>query len=578
MTQASKPKANTHHIQFTLVDDNLDVIKQPRAYQLSWTPAGEKQATTIKGMTDAAGQTQRVQTAGPVVVTLEIAPPDGGPCEMVGSTTTRPLAKQASVRVQLQFSGQATSQLKQNQACAQLTVREGKQRIQYVINNLPKYKTYKTYLQNLPYFIVNADTLEVLSDSAQAPKEAPRMQGTQTQVSTAVVHVDGIKEVGLVLGSATDDRSRWKAKNLVFYKVTPKESGLTQIIINEFGEVGIPAVDAVKVNDFKTTLNGNVWAQMCRSFTVADVQAMLPGGLNISAAQPTDMQIDYARARGVITDAQAQAYKAQRLARHDAATQTRPAGKAEFPQAKPLPPLQYWCNWAELLEPIYAGHIVDSEPPNPQIPDIDPKTKKQKLDPKTKKPLTAQKYTGKVYQKLVLQGEGKIIIRPLGLTLALAGPISTGGEPFAENAQEITGLSKAAVMAKTHPFTYLAVLEACHDCAVHYLRIGCTWRPMIGSVFHKLGDAIDIGKIDSEADAAPAFTFLNATVDTLADKFTRALDGHRYAKANGTIYNRDHLPTNAPRHDDHLHFTADRLKQVCQQDITIPKIAKSDAH
>lgn len=581
---ASKAKAqiNTHHIQFLLVDDKLTAIIEPRPYKISWTPKGEKLTSIVEGTTDAKGHTQLIQTHGQVAVTLEIAPPNDNKCEMIGTTTTRPINKRAEVRVQLQFSGQAVSQVKPSQTCAQLTVREGKQRIQYVINNLSKYKTYANYLKSLPYFIVNADTLEVISDLSEPPKEAPKMVGSNTQVSTAIVSVDGIKRVGLVLGSATDDPMRWREDNkaLVFYKVEPKDTGLTQIVINEIGEAGVDFTDATKVTDFKSTLNGNVWAKMCRTYTGQDIKAMLPGGLSISTKTPTEMQIDYALQQGHITQDQAIAYKADRTKRIEAAKKLEPTPK---PKAKstngtdhknatakeqPLPELQYWCSWAELLGPIYTGQIEDGTPPNPQIPVVDPKTKKQKIDPDTKKPLTRNQFSDDKYIELTAQGEGKIIIRPLGLTLELSGVISTGGEPFAQNAQEITELGKAAIMAKTHPFTYLAMLESCHDCGVHYVRIGCTWRPMIGSVFHKLGDAIDIGKIDSENDAAKAFTFLNTKVDVLADKFTRSLNGHRYAKAGSTIYNFDNLPANAPFHDNHLHFTADRLKPVAEQDKT----------
>jgi hypothetical protein len=573
------PKKSTqaaqHHLQFALLGPNFEALIEPRQYKLTWTNQGEKTPQVTAGATDEQGLTQRISTLGKVPVTLQIAPPDSSDCKLVGSATAKPLTSKPLVRVQLAFAAQVTSAPKPMNACERITVREGLQRIQFEIHNITRYTSetsgasYPNYLNELPYLIVNADTLEIISDQLEPPTVAPRMTGSASKISTAIVNVDGIKTVGLVLGSATDDQSIWKAdkgEKAVFFRVQPKESGLTSVVIQEVPRTSSLATDGVKQTvNYKGELNGAVWASICRSFTVDDVKRILPGSLEVVAKHPNEMQIAYAQSRGILNETQAQTYREALAARQDS------KGSAKKPATPPdLPPLTYACSWAELLAPIYEGHIEHGDPPNPQVPvmETDPKTKarRPKLDPVTKEPVTKLKFNGDKYEALKLQGDGQILIKPLGLTLELSGSIVNFGEPMAQNAQEVTGLAKDKVMAKTHPYAYLALLESCMNCGVTYVMINCTWRPMIGSVLHKLGDAIDIGKIDNDSDSLKMFTFLNAQVDDLADRFTKALNTHRYAKPGLTIYNFDNLPANAPFHHNHLHFTADRLKPLQDQD------------
>jgi len=584
-TKKAAPPPPPHHLQFVLVDPSFNAITEARKYKLSWKNVGDKKSQEVSGSTDDTGSTQLITTAGKVPVTLEIAPPDGTTCQIVGTASSKPVSSKPSVRVQLNFAAQVTSAPKAMQACEQITVREGLQRIQFEIHNVQRYTSetsgasYETRLQTLPYLIVDADKLEVICDTLALPAKAPRMTGTTAKVATAIVNVDGVKNVGLVLGSATDEPSIWKAasgRNTVLFQVTPRESGLTTVVITEVSKTNSLDQPGVRMaENFKGELNGAVWASICRSFTVDDVKRILPGSLEVVAKRPGEMQIAYAEERGVITAERAAEYRAALEARQ-ASTGTSPKDKK--PAAAELPPLTYTCPWAELLAPIYEGRIENAEPPNPQVPvmEVDPKTKarKPKIDPATKQPVTADKIPDTKYRALRLQGDGQILIRPLGLTLELSGSIVALGEPMAQNAQEVTGLPKGKVIAKTHPYAYMALLECCLECGVTYVMINCTWRPMIGSVLHKLGDAIDIGKIDNGSDTLKMFTFLNADVDDLADRFTRALDSHRYAAPGLTIYNRDNLPARAQYHDNHLHFTADRLKPLAEQDK--PRSAMAD--
>lgn len=576
--KAKLPPPPPHHLQFALCDPNFAPVTEPRNYRILWKNAGEQNEQVEAGSTDDKGLTVLVKTKGKVPVTLEVAPPDGSTCKIVGSTSSYPLEKKPQVKVQLKVSATAISAPKPTNMCEIVDVRRGEQRIQFEIHNVPRYtsltsgSTYASYLTTLPYLIVDAEKFEVISDDVVPSTKPRQMRGDHSKVSTDIVNVDGIKNVGLVLGSATDDPSIWKANDgkLIYFKTKPKDSGLTTVIVSEVSTTGSLKLETVEeTTDFRGELNGAVWAAICRSFTVDDVKRILPASLEIVSSKPNEMQIAYALERGVIT--------AEQAAAHRAALAERAAPTKGAKPAKAPPPLAFACPWSELLAPIYQGQIQNGDPPNPQVPDIDSKTKKQKIDPVTKLPVTKDKMLESLREVVVLQGDGQILIPALGLTLELSGSVVAGGEPMAQNAQEVTGLPKEQVIAKTHPYAYMALLESCMDCGVTYVMINCTWRPMIGSVMHKLGDAIDIGKIDSGSDSLKAFTFLNAKVDALADRFTKALNTHRYAAAGKTIYNFDNLPANAPFHHNHLHFTADRLKPLAEQDKPRPPMADQPA-
>lgn len=578
-TKKAAPPPPPHHLQFALVAPNFAPVSEPRDYKLSWTNIGDKKVQEISGKTDAQGLTELITTVGQVPVTLQIAPPEASDCKVVGSTKSKPLANKPLVRVQLQALASATSAPKPTNTCERMVVREGVQQIRFEMHNVQRYtsktsgSSYPNYLKQLPYLIVDATKMEVIGNTIVPNNTARKMQGDNGRVATETVNVDGVEEVGLVLGSATDSPDIWQANKgeLVLYKVKPKESGLTTVVISEVPDIGKFDNGVQKARDFKGTLNGETWAKLCRSFTVDDVKRILPGTLEITVPWPTPMHIDYALGRGVIDEAKAAAYRE--------AYETRQAAiKAGTKlESKPtLAPLGYTCTWVELLTPIYEGRIENAKPANPDVPVIDPKTKKPQVDPKTKQPVTRKKFDKPgEYDALVQQGDGQILIPPLGLTLELCGSITGLGEPMAQNAQEVTGLTKGKVIAKTHPYAYLALLECSMNCGVTYVQINCTWRPMIGSVLHKLGDAIDIGRIDNGTDNLRIFKFLNSQVDDLADRFTKALNSHRYAVPGLTIYNLDNLPANAPFHDNHLHFTANRLKPLAEEDKPRPPMADS---
>jgi hypothetical protein len=92
---------------------------------------------------------------------------------------------------------------------------------------------------------------------------------------------------------------------------------------------------------------------------------------------------------------------------------------------------------------------------------------------------------------------------------------------------------------------------------------------MYGSVLHKLGDAMDLTLVENEDHHAEAFRYGGGKVNTLAQAFGEALYKHRYAVQRALFYIGDAYNPGSPTdkaHNNHLHFTADRLKPLHEQD------------
>jgi hypothetical protein len=551
-----KPKAPPaeHHIQFALVDPAFAPVKEPRKYKMAWLNNGEKAITEQVGTTNADGLTALVKTKGKVPVTLEISPPDGSDCKVIGTASSRSLDKKPSVRVQLKATAEVTSAPKPSNKCETIDIREGKQQIRYVIKHVTGNGNK---LENLPYLVVDAEKMEVLSDGAKLDETARRFSGGSGQVATETINCDGVAKVGLVLGNATDDPTRWKDKQrrLVMFETKPRDSGLTTVVITEMpvpGEADEAAATPVS-ESFTATMTGGSWAHFSRAFTLEDVKQWLPGGLRVCTSHPTDTQLGYAVSKRFISTEQQQAYVAARKA-----------------PSKDLPPLEYDCAWTELLEPIYSGRFTEpAAPENKLVPKIDPATKKKVIDPATKQPVMVPQYSETEFERktngyrdAIQEGQGAIRIEPLGLTITLDASAT-------RNARQATGLTKQQILCRTHPYAYVVLLEGAATLPFHAVTLSSTWRPQLGSVLHKLGDAIDLTTLDCETDQLAVYSYKGSVVNALAKQFADFIANHRYARADRMYYSGDTYNTGTDsdnRHDDHLHFTVDRLRPPAEQD------------
>lgn len=528
--KASKPAPPPakHHLCFRLVDLQNNPIRE-RRYTLEWTDMGAQAPSRREGTTGADGRTVKITTQGQVAVSLAIAPPAGGQCRTVGqSVQSKPENKPFVVTVRLTFNATATTAPHSQNHCETLTLRQGKQRVKYVINNVSSVRNgagiYSSHLRSLPYFIIDASTLEVLH-GGKSFGEPAKFLGSRTQVSTVEVAVDGVASIGVVLGAAAGggiDNWRRNADVLVMYRVQPESEGLTTVNITETTQ--LPSEREIRNlgsaseegKERTAVLNGKVWAAFTRSYTVQDIRAWITGNLTYSnqggdltswykVAHPSLRQIEWAEQRGKIN--------AQQAAHYRKAVSSPTSGRKE---GGALPPLRMQLAWSELLEPFYSGQIVNI--------------------PKPGRPFS--------------QG-GEIIIAPLDLVLKL----QVG---FCDNAGEFTGASQADVISKNHPYIYIMLISACADAGVNYVEISGMWRPMLGSCLHKLGDALDIVAVDSHKDDIEKFGFNNSRVanNALANRFNALLYEHRYANSAQHIYMYDEYPHSAdPGHRNHLHIT-----------------------
>lgn len=512
-----KPIPAQCHLQVMLVDAQFAAITEPHQYKFTWTNLGENALQEEAGSTDSKGLTSIINTKGQVNVTVEITQPDGDKPETI-VTTTKALTQKPVKRLQMSFSAQALTALKQTNKVETLTVREGKQQVQYVIS---RYTGNSSKISGLPYLVVDADTMEVITDLSRPSGKASALPATGR---TEIINVDGIKKVGLVLGNSTDEASYWqkKANDVVLYKVAPKASGLTTVVITELAEIGDSYASESTVKDFKARLTGSVWAKFSRTYSLIDLGRILPGGLRISVASKDMVRRMYAS--GLMTKSQYDQFVSK--------------------QSAPKKPLEHRLEatipWVDLLAPIYSDQIVFATGDFP----------------------------------VSARGGGHLFIPQIAFTIRL-------DDDFCKNANTITGLQPGAVLAKTHPYAYMALLEVSHSLNVTSAMLSSTWRPMYGSRLHKLGDALDITKIDVIDDALGEFAYNNRIEDSIAEKFTSGLKGHRYAKSGAIYYNFSASAGNMANHDDHLHFTADRLKLLAEQDQapvqTPPKVADKPA-
>ncbi|WP_156455772.1 MULTISPECIES: hypothetical protein [Stenotrophomonas] len=524
------PPPAPHYLCFRVVDMQNSMIAG-RRYTLEWTDVGAQEASRREGTTAADGRTIKITTRGQVAVSVAIAPPSGGQCRSVGqSVQSKPENKPFVATVRLTFNATATTAPQSENHCETLTLRQGRQRVKYVINNVPRVPDgggwQDNHLKNLPYLIVDANTFEVLH-AGKGLNEPAKFTGSKTQVSTVEIAVDGVASVGIVFGAvANGDWDEWRRDpaNMVIYRLRPAAEGLTTVTITETTslrlDLSIVDLLATEGNGLQRTaiLNGKVWALCTRSYSVQGIRALITGNLTLpdedgslgawyQVARPSRGQIDWAEQHGKINAGQAAEYRT---------ALTLPAAVLAANAAALPSPLRMQLSWSELLEPFYSGQIVNVPLPN----------------------------------RAFSQG-GEIIIAPLDLTLKL----QVG---FCDNAGRYTGLSQVEIVAKNHPYIYMMLLSACAEAGVNKVEISGMWRPMLGSCLHKLGDALDIVAVDARNDRLAEFQFNRNRVanNALARRFNTLLYEHRYANSAQHIYQFDEYPHSADGHHlNHLHIT-----------------------
>lgn len=88
------------------------------------------------------------------------------------------------------------------------------------------------------------------------------------------------------------------------------------------------------------------------------------------------------------------------------------------------------------------------------------------------------------------------VTKPDKTTMKIIWPKSAFGNCM-ENIAAVTDLedAKKEIIPRVHPQTYKAFLKAAFDLNAEELEINSGWRPMLGSVLHRIGVGLDVGRI-----------------------------------------------------------------------------------
>ncbi|HEY0588397.1 MAG TPA: hypothetical protein VGD52_19850 [Pseudoduganella sp.] len=110
-----------------------------------------------------------------------------------------------------------------------------------------------------------------------------------------------------------------------------------------------------------------------------------------------------------------------------------------------------------------------------------------------------QKAVISIYKGEPQAGSNKITLdvrKPNGTTMKIIWP-SHAFDNCKKNVTVITGMesAKSEAMPRVHPNTYQAFMQAAFELDAQELEINSGWRPMLGSVLHRIGVGLDVGRI-----------------------------------------------------------------------------------
>jgi|GEM_PF-581096 len=110
-----------------------------------------------------------------------------------------------------------------------------------------------------------------------------------------------------------------------------------------------------------------------------------------------------------------------------------------------------------------------------------------------------QKAVISIYKGEPQAGQNKItldVLKPNGSTMKIIWP-SHAFDNCKKNVTVITGMesAKSEAMPRVHPNTYQAFMQAAFELDAQELEINSGWRPMLGSVLHRIGVGLDVGRI-----------------------------------------------------------------------------------
>jgi len=323
-------------------------------------------------------------------------------------------------------------------------------------------------LKNLPYAITASGNKERMLHSASAGKSFAVL-GNSPYTSAEVSVPDDVSEVEIYLGNDAYEVRRVKP----LFRVTPNAHGVTHVYIHELPQLrlrrlqsepataaGYPAANhAQTVRKPDDThigyLTGDVWKDFSYEFTVADV-SRLCGASNLTRP--------YAEDRGRNQVRPARAWPGVPPA---VMGEQRPGLPFPAPPANGLAPVParqgnlealMILDWAEVLSPIFEGR----------------------------------------YEGLIGTGHSDwgchVDLPVVNIRLRY----QQGAFANATGAGD--GVTVADVLKRTNPVTYKGVIEAAWKSGIDELVLSSSWRPMLGSILHRMGVGLDVVFVDDFDD------------------------------------------------------------------------------
>lgn len=331
-------------------------------------------------------------------------------------------------------------------------------------------------LANLPYIITSAsDKAKILTPNPKKtnPKSKisfVQLAGTQPLFKTVTVDVpDDVEEVVIYLGNDAYATRRLHP----LFKLKPHEQGVTIATIYETHKKALLKLQRdnktkekypiaaqsqlTKLSDtnFVGYLTGDVWKELSYEFGESDVKRLCD-------KSTLKRKFSEDRGRSEITP---QAASSEVIA----TSNSSPENSASTPNPSPASAVEKALksgeeetleitDWIQVLQPIYNGDIQDLTGKN------------------------CKEYSCHIDLPLV------------NIRLKYA----PGAFNNAIGAGETVTISD--VLSRTHPLAYKGVIEAAWKSGIDIVTISSTWRPMLGSILHRMGVAIDVTLVDDLDD------------------------------------------------------------------------------
>ncbi|UTA52747.1 hypothetical protein L3D22_10095 [Lysobacter soli] len=382
-------------------------------------------------------------------------------------------------------------------------------------------------LERLPYIVTAAGEKDRVLASTISGLSFARL-GTPPNTREIVVP-DDVTAVEIYLGNDAFAARR----HVPLFRVDLNHTGLTRVVIHELPTIRLSRLqaDPLHAPDYPATsargtarradnvhtgyLTGDVWKDLSYAFTLTDVARL---------CRPSTMTRQYAEARG-----REQIRPAGAPVRYPPTVTDAPRpGLPVVPAitARPPQPVRQGnletltiADWSQALSPIYEGA-----------------------------------YTGLVGSQHSDWGctvdLPSVNLRIRYVPGAFSNAIGAGDE-----------ITIADVLKRTHPVTYKGAIEAAWKSGIDELSVSSTWRPMLGSVLHRMGVGLDIIFVDDYDDRDPrgrpierfqvhidsgARSTLYSTFEAIAFADSANLGG----------YKSDPWINTNPTHRNHLHVSA----------------------